>query len=60
MFKKLFLSKKFVVLACAVIGIVGTGLSGVQEWGMAGTEISALIVAYLVAQGAADFGKEGK
>ncbi len=56
--KGIFESKKFITALAAVLGLIATGLTGTQEWDLVIKEIVGVVMAVLLAQGAADLGKE--
>ena len=55
--KEMLASKKFKVLVFTVLGIVCTALSGQIEWAKALEMMWTAALAYMGAQGIADFGK---
>ena len=55
----LFKSKKFqMALVGIIVAVVGHMIPEIDQAAL--TEVAAVIVAYLISQGLADFGKEGK
>lgn len=55
----LFKSKKFqMAIVGVLVAIVGHMIPEIDQAAL--TEVAAVIVAYLIGQGLADFGKEGK
>jgi len=55
--KEFFKSKKAWAMMLAVIGVIAAGFTGVQEWDHSIMEVVGVVMAYLTAQGIADFGK---
>jgi hypothetical protein len=58
MIKQMVSSKKFSVMIFSVLALVCTALAGQMGWTEAIEKMWPLVVAYLGAQGLADFGKE--
>ena len=50
-------SKKFQVTLLSVLALVCTGLAGTMPWSEVIKQAAPLVMAYLVGQGLADFGK---
>ncbi len=54
----MFKSKKFWAMLIAVLAAIGSGFTETQAWSIVVPEALGLVMAYIMAQGIADAGKE--